>query len=315
MEYRALGATDENIAVLGFGAWPLAGMMGFVDRSQATSLIREAIDSGVTFIDTAEGYGDSEELLGNALGDGYREKCFLATKVSQDFTQEGVKKAVQNSLKALRTDRIDLYQVHRYDPGVALEETLGAISRLKEAGFIRYVGVSNFTVEQLGRAKKILTVVSNQINYNSLNRSPKQHMLPYCRQEKIAVLAHSSLAKGLLGGRYQPTHTFASDDERSSFPGYSGELFAEYLAVVEELKGVAEEEGLSIAQAALAWLLAQEGVTSVLIGPKNRSQLEESAHVIEATGSQRRIELRKRMNDILERYELPPLCPFPDQLV
>jgi len=315
MEHRVLGTTGVHVSVLGFGTWQLAGRMGAMDRSDAESLIRGAIDGGLTFIDTAEAYGDSEKIIGKALGEGYREKCFLATKASEDFTAGGIENAVQNSLNALRTDRIDLYQLHRYDPDVPLEESLGVVSRLMKDGSIRFVGVSNFTVEQLEQAETILPIVSNQINYNALNRSAERQMLGYCHKAHISVLAHSSLAKGLLCGKYGPEHTFAPDDERSSFPGYSGDTFAAYLALVEELKEAAAKRGLTVTQAAIAWLLAQEEVTSVLIGPKDLTQLEEAAFVLGAIAPQHRIELRAHMNDILENRGLPPLCPFPSQLV
>jgi aryl-alcohol dehydrogenase-like predicted oxidoreductase len=315
MEFRELGVTGESISSIGLGTWQLAGMMGAVDRGQSTALIRKAIDSGITFIDCAEMYGDSEQLLGRALADGYRDRCFLATKVSRDFSTHGVKRALENSLKALRTDRIDLYQIHRYDPLTPVEETLQAMADLQEQGFIRYCGVSNFTREQLQRAREVIPVVSNQINYTALNRSPEKELLDYCRREKIAVITHSSLAKGMLSGKYGIDHTFASDDERSGFEGYSGKLFAEYLAVVEELKRVGEEHELSVIQGAIIWLLAREEVTSVLIGPKSMAQLEEAAKAAACLAVQQMTELRERMNRVLDAYDLPPLCPFPDQLV
>jgi aryl-alcohol dehydrogenase-like predicted oxidoreductase len=158
-------------------------------------------------------------------------------------------------------------------------------------------------------------VVSDQINYNALNRSPEKQLLNYCRTEKVAVVTHSSLAKGLLCGRYGTDHTFASDDERSGFTGYSGKLFARYLAAVEELKVVAQEHNLSIVQAAIIWLLARVEVTSVLIGPKSISQLEESVEIGEKIARTETAALRERMNRILDAHDLPALCPFPDQLV
>jgi aryl-alcohol dehydrogenase-like predicted oxidoreductase len=315
MEYRQLGSTGERISAIGLGTWQLAGMMGAVDRSQSTALIREAIDRGITFIDCAEKYGDSEKLLGDALAGGYRKRCFLATKVSMDFSAGGVERALENSLKALKTDWIDLYQIHRYDPATPVEETLGAMARLKERGYIRFCGVSNFNREQLERSRRAFPVVADQINYNALNRSPEKELLAYCRREQISVITHSSLAKGILCGKYRSDHTFSSDDERSQFPGYSGRLFADYLSVVEELKKVTGEQGLGMVQAAIIWLLALEEVTSVLIGPKSLSQLEESRGMVEGLTRRGMIELRDRMNRVLDTRDLPPLCPFSNQLV
>jgi aryl-alcohol dehydrogenase-like predicted oxidoreductase len=315
MESKKLGDTEESISVVGLGTWQLAGMMGAVDRSRSTVLIRKAIDSGITFLDCAEMYGDSEELLGRALADGYRDRCFLATKVSRDFSAAGVRRALENSLKALKTDRIDLYQIHRFDPGNPVEETLEAMAELQNRGLIRYCGVSNFNREQLQRARQILPVVSDQINYNVLNRSPEEQLLEYCRREKVSVITHSSLAKGLLCGRYAPDHTFAADDERSGFAGYSGELFPKYLAAVEELKAAARDYGLDMVKASIVWLLARGEVTSVLIGPKSVTQLEESAGVDQVLTGRRMGEIRGRMNQILDSHDLPVVCPFPDQLV
>jgi aryl-alcohol dehydrogenase-like predicted oxidoreductase len=315
MESRKLGDTGESISRIGLGTWQLAGMMGAVDRSQSSALIRRAIDSGITFIDCAEMYGDSEQLLGRALADGYRDRCFLATKVSRDFSAGGVRRAVENSLKALQTDRIDLYQIHRYDPSTPVEETLEAMAELQKRGLIRHCGVSNFNSGQLQRAKQSLPVVSDQINYNALNRSAEKQLLDYCRRENVAVIVHSSLAKGLLCGKYTPDHTFAPDDERSGFPGYSGELFARYLGVVEELEKAARDCGLDIVKAAIVWLLAREEVTSVLVGPKSIAQLEESAGADLILTERRMREVRESMNAVLEARSLPALCPFPDQLV
>jgi aryl-alcohol dehydrogenase-like predicted oxidoreductase len=289
--------------------------MGAVDLKSTKALVRNAIDRGITFIDTAELYGDSEQQLGRALTEGYRDRCFLATKVGKDFTARGVRRALENSLRALGTDRIDLYQIHWFNPEVPVDETLQSIANLHKNGYIRYCGVSNFTVEQLLQANKIIPIVSNQINYNPLNRSPEQRMIDYCFQERISVISHSSLAKGLLSGKYKSDHSFASDDERSTFSGYSGELFAKYLVIVRELKEVAEDERLNLVQAAIIWLLAREEVTSVLVGPKSLSQLEEAAGALTNLAPEGRIALRRKMNEILDSYDLPPLCPFPNQLV
>jgi aryl-alcohol dehydrogenase-like predicted oxidoreductase len=315
METRKLDGTDEDISVLGLGTWPLAGQMGAVDRSGATRLIRSAVDRGVTLVDTAEAYGDTESILGEALREGYREKVFLATKVSRDFSREGVRRAAETSLRALNTDRIDLYQLHRYEEAVPLEESLEELIRLNREGHIRYIGVSNFNKEQLRRALKAAPVVSNQINYNALNRAPEEEHLDYCRERGVSVIGHSSLAKGLLTGKYKPGHRFAPDDERSDFPGYYGDALAHYLAAVESVAEVARGRGLTPTQAAISWVLAREEVASVLVGPKNEKQLAESIEAAGALSPAERGELRKDLDGVLHRHNLPPLCPFPDQLV
>ncbi|MFW5728201.1 MAG: aldo/keto reductase, partial [Spirochaetota bacterium] len=292
-----------------------AGMMGTVDRRNAVDLIRRAIDAGVTFIDTAEAYGDTEEILGEALQEGYRDRCFLATKVSRDFTPSGVRSAAERSLLNMKTEVIDLYQLHRWESAVPPAETLGAVQELQDSEIVRHVGVSNYNTDQLAAATDIAAVVSNQINYNALNRAPEERLLPAAFDANVAILVHSSLAKGLLSGKYKPGHTFASGDERSSFSGYSGEPLRQYLAVVDELTGIAADADLSTAQAALVWLLARPEVTNVLIGPKTAKQLEESIGALEKTSPEDRVTLRSRMDEVLNRHDLEPLCPFPDQLV
>ena len=315
MEYRTLGPTGESISVIGFGTWPLAGKMGSVDRGKAVDLIRHAVDIGVTFIDTAEAYGDTEEILGDALSDGYRERCFLASKVSFDFTPAGVRTAAERSLLQMKTDTIDLYQLHRFDESVPLDKTLRAVQELQDSGAVRHVGVSNFSAGQLADATETAAVVSNQINYNALNRAPEQALLPAAFDANVAVLVHSSLAKGLLSGKYRPGHRFDPDDERAGFPGYSGEALARYLDLVDELSGVAREFSLSSVQAALLWLLARPEVTNVLIGPKNHEQLDEAVSALDKTSPEDRVALRSAMDRILDEHKLEPLSPFPDQLV
>jgi aryl-alcohol dehydrogenase-like predicted oxidoreductase len=289
--------------------------MGHVDRSQAVSLIRRAIDAGVTFIDTAEQYGDTERILGEALSEGYRDRCFLATKVSKDFTATGVRRAVERSLRDMRVETIDLYQLHRFDNSVPLEETLGAVRELQLSGAVRHIGVSNFSAIQLVRATETAPVVANQINYSALNRNPERGLLQAACEANVGVLVHSALAKGILTGKYAPGHVFASNDERSSFPGYSGESLRGYLTVVKELQAIAADYGLTMTQGALGWVLAREEVTSVLIGPKTIDQFEESTSVLCRTSADNRNELRRRMDEVLERHALAPLCPMKHQLV
>lgn len=315
MERRNLGGTDEAVPVLGLGTWPLAGYMGAVDRSEATGLIRSAVDQGVTFLDTAEAYGDTETILGEALREGYRERVFLATKVSTDYSRKGVRRAAEASLRALETDHIDLYQLHNFEASVPLEETLEEVLRLREEGLIRFIGVSNFNSEQLAEALELATIDSNQVNYNALNRSPEREHLDFCGKNRVSIIGHSSLAKGLLTGKYKPGHQFAPEDERSGFSGYYGDALAYYLAAVESLAEVARGWKLTPSQAAVNWVLAREEVSSLLVGPKNEKQLAESIEAVGLLTPNERRKLRAEMDKVLDKHNLPPLCPFPEQLV
>jgi aryl-alcohol dehydrogenase-like predicted oxidoreductase len=273
MEYRQLGKDGPQVSVLGLGAWPLGGGMGHVDEATAIATIHAAIDHGVTLIDTAQSYRTSEAALGKALTGGYRERCFLATKVSGDYTREGIRSAIENSLPALDVDYVDLYQIHSWVPQYAIEESMETMARLQEEGKTRYVGVSNFNGEQMGQALGITRFQSNQPRYNLFDRQIEAEDIPFCAQEGIGILAHSPLAKGLLAGKYSPDYRFPADDERSGFPRFQGESFSRYLAVADRLQEVAHDKGLSLVQLAIAWLLRLSAITCVLVDAKNAGQV------------------------------------------
>jgi aryl-alcohol dehydrogenase-like predicted oxidoreductase len=275
IEHRQLGAGGPSVPVLGFGAWPIGGGLGRVERNTAISTVRAAIDCGITLVDTAEGYRTSEALIGEALQGGYREKCFLATKASRDFTPGGIRRALEASLRALRVDQVDLYQIHAWDPAVPVERSMEEMARLKEEGKTRFVGVSNFEPEHMERARKVCPFVANQVRYSLLFRQIEEGTVDYCRRHGIGILVHSPLAKGLLTGRYAPQSAFAPDDERSGFPEFTGELFARHLARAGRLAEIARESRMGIIQLAIAWTLRLDVVSCTLVGAKNPGQLSE----------------------------------------
>jgi aryl-alcohol dehydrogenase-like predicted oxidoreductase len=293
MDLRSLGAQGPQVSLLGLGTWPIGGGMGRVDEGEAVRLIRAAIDQGVTIIDTAEGYRRSEEIVGRALSDGYRQRCFLATKATFDFSPAGIQKAVENSLRTLRTDCIDLYQIHNWSDEQPVRDSLESMLRAREQGKIGYLGVSNYRREHMEQALHVTRLQSNQIQYNLFDRQVEAQDLPYCLKQGIGVVVHSPLAKGLLTGRYRRDHRFAADDERSGFPRFQGEAFARHLAAAEALRAVAESKGLTLVQLALAWAMRRPEVSSVLVGAKSLAQLEEAlgAVGVSFTGNElRRIE-------------------------
>lgn len=275
MEYRQLGTDGPMVPVLGFGAWPIGGGMGPVDEGQAIATVRAAIDLGVSLIDTAQAYLVSEETIGKALKDGLREKVFLATKVSGYFSRQGILEAMDNSLRKLQVDYVDLYQIHWWNPEHPIEESMETMEQLRQQGKTRYLGVSNFNVEQMQQALKVARFISLQPVYNMLDRGIEAEILPFCQNEGIGVLAHSPFAKGLLTGRYAPDYKFPEDDERARSPRFQGETFARHLAVAEKLKEVARDKGLTLIQLAIAWLLRTPAVTCVLVGAKSPEQLSE----------------------------------------
>ena len=277
MQQRQLGKDGPLVSVIGFGAWPIGGGMGPVEEQTGIATTRAAIDRGITLVDTAEFYFTSESVLGKALRDGYRQRCFLATKVSFDYSREGIRQAMENSLRALAVDYVDLFQIHGWNPQYPIEESMETMARLQEEGKTRLIGVSNFDAQQMRQAMQTAPFHSNQPRYNLLYRQIEGDDITFCQQEGIGILAHSPLGKGLLTGRYKPGHQFPPEDERSNSPHFQGEAFAQTLAVAEELAQVARDKGTSLVQLAIAWQLRLDAITCVLVGAKNPQQVEEHA--------------------------------------
>ena len=283
MEHRTLGAGGPRVPVLGLGTWPLGGGMGRVDEETAIATIRFAIDNGITMLDTAQAYRTSEATIGKALKEGYRDRCFLATKVSGDYSRAGIRAGMENSLRALDVEYVDLYQIHSWKDEYPIEEGMAEMARLQEEGKTRAIGVSNFNAAQMARALKTARFQSNQPPYNMFNRGIEAEDIPFCEREGIGILIHSPLAKGLLTGKYAPGHVFADDDERSRFPRFQGETFARYLDVAGRLEEVAHARGLTLIQLAIAWILRLPAVTCVLVGAKSPAQVKDHLRAIGVT--------------------------------
>ncbi len=276
MRTRELGRGGSDVSVIGLGAWPIGGGMGAMAESASIATVRAAIDGGITLLDTAQAYRTSESTLGKALRDGYRDRCFLATKVSRDYSPKDVKTAMDNSLQALNVDHVDLYQVHSWGADrYPIEATMEAMARLQEEGKTRYLGVSNFNASQMEEAYGIAAFHSSQPRYNLVDRKIEVEDLPYCEEKGIGNLAHSPLGKGLLTGKYAPGHVFPDDDERSNSPRFQGELFERYCALVARLKVVAADLGITMVQLAIAWCLREKAVSCVLVGAKKPDQVND----------------------------------------
>ena len=283
MQFRQLGAGGPNVSVLGLGAWPLGGGLGAVSEKDAIATIRAAIDSGVTLIDTAQAYRTSEGTLGKALADGYRERAFIATKASFDYSAAGIRSAMEDSLRALCVDSVDLYQIHNWNANYPVEASMETMAALQDEGKTRYIGVSNFNAAQMAQAWAVARFDSNQPRYNLFDRDIEAEDIPYCEQQGIGILAHSPLAKGLLTGSYRRDHRFADDDERSGFPRFQGELFAAYLATADKLTEVARGKDISLIQLAIAWALRLPAITCVLVGAKSPKQVADHLGAIGVT--------------------------------
>lgn len=283
MEFRQLGKDGPQIPVVGLGAWPIGGGMGTVDERNAIDTIHASLDHGITLIDTAQYYRTSESIIGKALQGSYRDKAFIATKVSSKYSRTDIRTAIENSLRALDVDVIDLYQIHSWNPQYPVDESMDEMNKLRQEGKVRYLGVSNYNAEQMARALQTARFESSQPRYNMIDREIEAEDVPFCEREGIGILAHSPLAKGLLGGKYTPATKFPTDDERSTFPRFQGETFARFLAVAERLKAVAADKGLTLVQLAIAWQLRLPAITCVLVGAKSPQQVAEYTGAVGVT--------------------------------
>jgi len=276
MNTRPLGTGGPPVPVLGFGAWPLGGGLGRIERSTAVNAVRTAIDSGITLVDTAEAYRSSEQILGEALAGGWRDRCFLATKASSDYSSAGIRRALEQSLRSLRTDHVDLYQIHGWNPAWPIESSMEEMRKLQEERKALHIGVSNFLPEHMERALRVCRFATNQVRYSILFRGVEEDgTIGFCGREGIGVIVHSPLAKGLLTGRYTRSSRFPADDERSGFPDFQGERLAGHLARAERLAGIARARGVSLVQLAIAWTLACPQVCCTLVGAKSPPQVRE----------------------------------------
>lgn len=278
-----------TVSRIAFGTWQLGGDWGSFDERAAIDAIRHARELGVNLFDTAQayGFGRSEEVLGNALRHELtedRDSLVIATKGGidpggvrpRDAGQAWLRQGIEQSLRALRLDYVDLYQVHWPDPGTPAEETAGALQELVDEGKARHVGVSNYDAQQLAEFDRFRPVETLQPPYHLFRREIEQEVLPYAREHDIGVLAYSPLASGLLTGRLTADATFEPDDWRSQSSAFRGEPLRRNLAVVDRLAELAETKGMSVGRLAIAWVLAQPGVHVAIVGARSARNIEDS---------------------------------------
>jgi aryl-alcohol dehydrogenase-like predicted oxidoreductase len=287
MERSAIAGTPLTVSRVAIGTWAIGGWMwGGTDEAESISTIRAALDHGITVIDTAPayGFGRSEEIVGKAIAEGrLRDRVVIATKVGLDWKDGSVfrdasrgriMREVEDSLRRLRTDYIDIYQVHWPDPLVAIEETAAAMEVLFKQGKIRAIGVSNFSVEQMQRFRSVAPLHVLQSPYNLFEREIGTDLLPYCRKNNIATFGYGALCRGLLTGRMRSDTAFAGDDLRRTDPKFREPRFAQYLSAVQRLDRLAQERfGEHVIQLAVRWMLDQ-GITTALWGARHPGQLE-----------------------------------------
>ncbi|MFD3447429.1 aldo/keto reductase [Microbacteriaceae bacterium 4G12] len=299
MNFSQLKKTNIKISEVGFGTNAVGGhnLYANIDEEQGKKMIEEAVSRGVTFFDTSDsyGFGRSEEILGETIKH-KRSELVIATKGGIERLNDGstrinnspqyMRTAVQNSLKRLKTDYLDLYYIHFPDPTVPLSESIGELSRLKEEGKIRAIGVSNVTLEQLKAANSSNEISAVQCPYNMLDRSVEKDLLPYCVQNGISFIPYGPLAFGILGGKYTKDFILGEGDWRKEVGLFEKVTFQRNLTKVEQLKAIAREKEISLANLALSWLLKQKGVDAIIPGGKRFEQIIENVKTSDVTLSE-----------------------------
>jgi len=258
------------------------------DEKSAAELIHRALDLGINFLDTANIYGDSEIKVGSALKGRRREQVVLATKFGivtdspretrgVDGRPENVRRSCDQSLERLNVEQIDLYYLHRVDPNVPIEETVGAMAELVRAGKVRHIGLSEAAPETVRRAHKVHPIAAVQTEYSLFSREPEDGLLQVLRELGTALVAYSPLGRGFLGGRFRSLDDLAPDDWRRSNPRFQGEQFKINLAIADRLRAVAKEKQCTPAQLALGWLLCRHSDVIPIPGTSSMERLEENA--------------------------------------
>jgi len=281
-----LGRTELEVSNLALGTWAYGGDWGSFDEDEAKSTIRSAVDLGITFFDTAQayGFGVSERLLADALWKvARRQDVIVATKgglrmegdrLLRDASPTWLRSGVEGSLRNLRTDYIDLYQVHWPDLHTPPEETAQALESLVSEGKIRHVGVSNYSPKEMDELARHGRVETLQPPYHMFHRDIEAEVLPYTAEHDIGVLVYGPLAHGMLAGAMTTETTFPADDWRSHSSDFTGERFSKNLGVVDRLKAFGRERGIPLAQLAVAWTISNPGVDVAIVGARRPTQLQ-----------------------------------------
>jgi aryl-alcohol dehydrogenase-like predicted oxidoreductase len=319
MEHIAIGNSGLTVSRIGLGTWAIGGWMwGGSDEKQSIATIRAAVERGVTLIDTAPayGFGHSEEIVGKALAEaGLRDKVQIATKVGlgwedgrvyRDSRPVRIRQEIEDSLRRLRTDVIDLYQVHWPDPEAPIVETARTLEGLRREGKIRAIGVSNYSPAQMDVFRSSARLDGVQPPYNLFEREIEADVLPYAKNTDLTVLSYGALCRGLLSGRITADTRFDGDDLRKVDPKFQGGRLGQYLAAVDDLKALARERfNKSVLALAVRWVLDQ-GPTIALWGARNPNQLTpideiDGWHIDEAS--------KQDIEEILARCVITPVSP------
>jgi aryl-alcohol dehydrogenase-like predicted oxidoreductase len=287
MEQRRLGSGGPEVSAIGLGCMGMSDFYGPADEGESIATIREAIDRGVTLLNTGDfyGMGHNEDLIRRAI-DGRRDEVFISVKfgaqrdpagqfVGFDARPASVKNFLTYTLRRLGTDHVDLYQPARVDPSVPIEETVGAIAELVRAGYVRHVGLSEASAATVRRAAAVHPIAALEVEYAVVTRDIEAETLPALRELGVAVVPYGVLSRGLIGGPAKG-HGVPGDHRVMALPRFQGENLAKNMAVVDALAAIARDKGATAAQLAIAWVLAQGDDIIPLVGARTRARLDES---------------------------------------
>jgi aryl-alcohol dehydrogenase-like predicted oxidoreductase len=291
---RALGSTGPTVSAIGIGCMGMSDLYGPADDAESIATIHAALDAGVNLLDTGDYYamGENEMLIGRALEGRDRDAAVISVKFGVlrdpaggwngvDGRPEAVKNFLGYTLRRLGTDHVDIYRLGRLNPAVPIEETVGAIGEMVEAGYVRHVGLSEVGADTIRRANETHPICDLQIEYSLLSRGIESEILPTCEQLGIGVTAYGVLSRGLLSGHWSRDRETGPADFRSHAPRFSGENIERNLELVEAIRAIAEEKAATVAQVAIAWVLARGDRVVPLVGARTRERLFESLGALE----------------------------------
>lgn len=329
MEYRQLGNSQVKASAITFGAWAIGGWMwGGADRRDAVDAIKASYDLGVTSIDTAPAYGQglSEDIVGEAIKDIPRDKVQIFTKFGLRWdlqkgefyfntkdndgkeiamykyaSRESIMKECETSLRLLRTDYIDLYQIHWPDSTTPISETMEALLKLQEQGKIRAAGVCNYTAAMVEEASRTINLASDQVPYSMVRRDIEKELVPYCIEHQKSIIVYSPLQRGLLTGKIKAGHHFNEGDNRGSSVYYSNDNIIRINQFLDKIRPMAEAKKATLGQLVIRWTIEQPGITVALVGARNAEQAAQNAKAIGVNLSKEDIQF---INNELRQLEL-----------
>jgi len=328
MEYRQLGGSDLKVSAVTMGTWAIGGWMwGGTDERAAVAAIQQAVDVGMTSIDTAPmyGFGLAEEIVGKAIA-GRRDQVQVLTKYGMRWDlQEGqfwfktttfegkqvpvhrcakahsVIEECERSLKRLGVDVIDLFQCHWRDNTTEVEETMEAVAKLLKQGKIKAAGVSNFTVEEIDAARKVVPLASNQPPYSMVKRDTEAELVPYCIANNVGLVVYSPMQLGLLSGKLTMDREFTGDDQRRNSPYFRPDNRRKVIDFLEAIRPIADEHNATVAQLVINWTIHRPGITAALVGARNPKQAAENAKAADFTLTDQET---ARINELLDKLDL-----------